>query len=667
MGGGFLEFQATFPALCESKSVDHKGIHASLTSMSQPCLPVSNVGPTRILPFLYLGSQNDALSQETMQKNGINYVLNVSLNCPKPPFIQEGHFIRIPVNDNYSAKLLPHFHKAFQYLDKVREANGCVLVHCLAGISRSPTLAIAYIMQHYSMTSEEAYRYVKDKRPTISPNFNFLGQLLEYEKQMKRYCSPLVTPLPFPPTATPTPTNQDSPLSWPNPKTSPFSTIQESSSLNAQSPTTALAKLNFDQPLTPEAAPSKSSETSVSPFFPPTRTQLPSPKIPAFKSATLPASIGCSLRERLSLTRVQKRSSSPASTSFGSKTADDLSIGHVPSSDMISSFPTTSLDQLNFTPCFALDESKSKTSGIKRPHSTNTGISQLQTVESKSESGSVTGKRSWGVGMTESTTPKESVSHASGTDRTTIAANPSRSNSNNTSPGLKTTGTKRPLDFGKPLESTHVSGTKSPTAPSPMSPSLINTGDSQVKLRSPENRAKRQLVRPNSIAFSTYPSFDLGCNGSDSSTSNSPDTKAPKSSNMDMETCKKKLLLESKKYTNGASTMQTFASNVALETVLGKSRLFEHCRKSRSLDDILSSPEDERKHASCGCIKKKMSKSSLLKSAMVADLFPQTMGLEHVQCRCRGASDPHHQSNSSISSSSSHNSLHGSVEIIQVS
>jgi hypothetical protein len=38
-----------------------------MTSMSQPCMPVSNVGPTKILPFLFLGSQQDALSQETMQ------------------------------------------------------------------------------------------------------------------------------------------------------------------------------------------------------------------------------------------------------------------------------------------------------------------------------------------------------------------------------------------------------------------------------------------------------------------------------------------------------------------------------------------------------------------------------------------------------------------------
>ncbi|XP_052810225.1 uncharacterized protein LOC128238388 [Mya arenaria] len=182
--GGFLAFQTMYPSLCENKTSSYRC--AGLTSLSQPCLPVSNVGPTRILPFLYLGSQQDALSKDITQVNEITYVLNVSSNGLKPDHIPDGHFLRIPVNDNYSAKLNPHFEQAFQFLDKVREANGCCLVHCLAGISRSPTLAIAYIMKHLNMSSDDAYRYVKDKRPTISPNFNFLGQLYEFEKHLKR-------------------------------------------------------------------------------------------------------------------------------------------------------------------------------------------------------------------------------------------------------------------------------------------------------------------------------------------------------------------------------------------------------------------------------------------------------------------------------------------------
>jgi dual specificity MAP kinase phosphatase len=42
--------------------------------------------------------------------------------------------------------------------EKSRKANNNVLIHCLAGISRSPTLAIAYLMKHQSLKSDEAYK-----------------------------------------------------------------------------------------------------------------------------------------------------------------------------------------------------------------------------------------------------------------------------------------------------------------------------------------------------------------------------------------------------------------------------------------------------------------------------------------------------------------------------
>ena len=60
------------------------------------------------------------------------------------------------------------------------------MIHCLAGISRSPTLAIAYLMKHLHLNSEQAYKFVKEKRTTISPNFNFLGQLYEYELKQEQ-------------------------------------------------------------------------------------------------------------------------------------------------------------------------------------------------------------------------------------------------------------------------------------------------------------------------------------------------------------------------------------------------------------------------------------------------------------------------------------------------
>uniref|UniRef100_A0A8C2H334 Dual specificity phosphatase 16 n=1 Tax=Cyprinus carpio TaxID=7962 RepID=A0A8C2H334_CYPCA len=177
--GGFVAFSQLFPGLCEGKSP------LVPSCISQPCLPVSSSGPTRILPHLYLGCQRDVLNQELMQQNDIAYVLNASNTCPKPDFIPDSHFLRVPVNDSFCEKILPWLDRSVEFIEKAKASNASVLVHCLAGISRSATIAIAYIMKRMDMSLDEAYRFVKEKRPTISPNFNFLGQLLDFEKKLK--------------------------------------------------------------------------------------------------------------------------------------------------------------------------------------------------------------------------------------------------------------------------------------------------------------------------------------------------------------------------------------------------------------------------------------------------------------------------------------------------
>ncbi|MGH0167619.1 UNVERIFIED_CONTAM: hypothetical protein FKN15_053322 [Acipenser sinensis] len=110
LSGGFAEFFKCFPDLCEGKSA------VTLTSISQPCLPIANIGPTRILPHLYLGCQRDVLNKELMHQNDIVYVLNASNTCPKPDFIPESHFLRVPVNDSFCEKILPWLDKSVEFI-----------------------------------------------------------------------------------------------------------------------------------------------------------------------------------------------------------------------------------------------------------------------------------------------------------------------------------------------------------------------------------------------------------------------------------------------------------------------------------------------------------------------------------------------------------------------
>lgn len=68
------------------------------------------------------------LFQDLMAQNGITYVLNASNTCPKPEFISESHFMRIPVNDNYCEKLLPWLDKTNEFIGKVLHIVGMSLL-----------------------------------------------------------------------------------------------------------------------------------------------------------------------------------------------------------------------------------------------------------------------------------------------------------------------------------------------------------------------------------------------------------------------------------------------------------------------------------------------------------------------------------------------------------
>ena len=83
--------------------------------------------------------------------------------------------------------------------DSVKESSGRVLVHCQAGISRSATICLAYLMMRKRVRLDEAFEFVRQRRSIISPNFSFMGQLLQFESQVLatscavEACSPLAT------------------------------------------------------------------------------------------------------------------------------------------------------------------------------------------------------------------------------------------------------------------------------------------------------------------------------------------------------------------------------------------------------------------------------------------------------------------------------------------
>lgn len=178
--GGFAEFGNRFPRYCETKQET-----GNLRSISTPCMTGAHIPVTRVLPFLYLGSQEDSQDAETLKGFGIDFIMNVSASAADSPHVIKTHYMKIPVHDSTNENIVDWFQSAFDFIDQVQHCDGKVLVHCVGGVSRSATIAVGFVMRHLQLSLDNAYRLVKEKRPTISPNLNFMGQLLQYEHQLQ--------------------------------------------------------------------------------------------------------------------------------------------------------------------------------------------------------------------------------------------------------------------------------------------------------------------------------------------------------------------------------------------------------------------------------------------------------------------------------------------------
>uniref|UniRef100_A0A4W5MTW2 protein-tyrosine-phosphatase n=1 Tax=Hucho hucho TaxID=62062 RepID=A0A4W5MTW2_9TELE len=169
---------------------------ASLSDESGMTPDVENAVVSPILPFLFLGNERDAQDLDLLLRLNIGYVVNVTTHLPLY-HLGSGliRYKRLPATDNSKQNLRQYFEEVFEFIEEAHQSGRGVLVHCQAGVSRSATIVIAYLMKHTLMTMTDAYKYVRGRRPVVSPNLNFMGQLLEFERDLNSGVTPrILTP-----------------------------------------------------------------------------------------------------------------------------------------------------------------------------------------------------------------------------------------------------------------------------------------------------------------------------------------------------------------------------------------------------------------------------------------------------------------------------------------
>jgi atypical dual specificity phosphatase len=163
-------------------------------SSKPPHNPVSLVLP----PSLYLGPCSAASSKQFLASNSITDVLSIGAN----PSSQGGGRVegvtyhRLSINDSTSSSISKIADAACEIIDSAiastsessknsggGNGNGKILVHCSAGISRSPMVVAAYLMKRKGLTLKAALGQIIRVRPQVAPNAGFLQQLKEMEME----------------------------------------------------------------------------------------------------------------------------------------------------------------------------------------------------------------------------------------------------------------------------------------------------------------------------------------------------------------------------------------------------------------------------------------------------------------------------------------------------
>lgn len=175
--------------------------YASFDPMNLVIEPSDDVGG------VYLGNYEAASNTQLLRKHKINAVLTVAAGTGLHYSTSSiaNHEV-IPAMDVEYYDLSKHFEQCFDFIEKARK-NTNVLVHCWAGVSRSATIVIMYLMRKYEFSLDEAHSFVKKKRRQIYPNPGFVRQLKNFEatlRSKRRALEPKIIPQNSERKATPT-------------------------------------------------------------------------------------------------------------------------------------------------------------------------------------------------------------------------------------------------------------------------------------------------------------------------------------------------------------------------------------------------------------------------------------------------------------------------------
>ncbi|TPX50436.1 hypothetical protein SeMB42_g02233 [Synchytrium endobioticum] len=147
-----------------------------------PQVPSSSSGAHTPFSSMYTNSHN---SSHTGPKDNPNVASSSFLGTRQNKIRQKVIYHDFPIEDSPNEPIRVLFEEATALIEEARLRNERIIVHCFAGVSRSATIVLAYLIKYRRMTLYDAWNLVYIVRPIVRPNDGFARALQEYEKELR--------------------------------------------------------------------------------------------------------------------------------------------------------------------------------------------------------------------------------------------------------------------------------------------------------------------------------------------------------------------------------------------------------------------------------------------------------------------------------------------------
>ena len=127
--------------------------------------------------FMYLSNYEIAKNNKILLELGITHIINLSQDNCLNINEKQYHYLSFNLKDNNFENIECIFFLCYEFIENCKKNNGKILIHCFKGISRSVAIIMSYLIIDKKISSNEAFKYIQNKRKISNPNLGFLFQL----------------------------------------------------------------------------------------------------------------------------------------------------------------------------------------------------------------------------------------------------------------------------------------------------------------------------------------------------------------------------------------------------------------------------------------------------------------------------------------------------------